>query len=90
MTNQKVITKTICNSVNDARFPKEDQLPDRACRDNQVKRDDHVEYIQVLMLLILCSRFHHQCLSQGSTFLFHINHSVRKSETTVNKHNYIY
>jgi len=29
--------------MNHTGFPKEDQLPDRALRDNQVKKGDHVD-----------------------------------------------
>jgi len=35
--------KTICDSVNHTRFPKQDHLPDGACRDNKVKKSDRVE-----------------------------------------------
>ena len=32
------------DSVNHTRFPKEDQLPGRASRDNEVKKGARVEY----------------------------------------------
>jgi len=35
--------KTICDSVNHTRFPKEDHLPDWARRDNKVTKGDRVE-----------------------------------------------
>ena len=38
---KKKITKTICDSVNHNRFPKEDHLPDWARRDNKFAKDDH-------------------------------------------------
>ena len=34
----------MCDLVNHTRFPKEDHLPDWACRDYQVKKGDHVKY----------------------------------------------
>jgi len=37
------MTKTICDSVNHTRFPKEDHLPDWERRDNQVKKGDRGE-----------------------------------------------
>ena len=36
-------TKSIFDSLNHIRFPKEDHLPDCASRDNQVKKGDRVE-----------------------------------------------
>jgi len=36
-TSKKEIIKTICDSVNHTRFPKEDYLPDWARRDNKLK-----------------------------------------------------
>jgi hypothetical protein len=41
-TKQKEITKTIFDSVNHTRFPKEDHLPDWARRDKQVTKGDRV------------------------------------------------
>jgi len=37
---KKEITKTICDSVNHTRFPKEDHLPDWARRDNKDTKGD--------------------------------------------------
>ena len=39
----KKITETVCDSVNHTRFPKEDNLPDRALRENQVKKGDRLD-----------------------------------------------
>jgi len=36
--------KTVCDSVNHSRFPKEDHLPDWAWRDKNVTKGDRVEY----------------------------------------------
>ena len=36
-------TKSIFDSLNHARFPKEDHVPDCARRDNQVKQGDRVD-----------------------------------------------
>ena len=41
--SEKTIIKTICDSVNHTRFPKEDHLPDRERRDNKVAKGDRVE-----------------------------------------------
>ena len=38
----------MCDSVNHAHFPKEYHLPDWACRDNQVKKGDRVEWVPIL------------------------------------------
>ena len=37
--------KTICDSVNHSRFPKEDHLLDWARRDNRVTKGDGVDYL---------------------------------------------
>jgi len=37
------VTKSIFDSVNHTRLPKEDHLPDCASRDNQVKTGDRVQ-----------------------------------------------
>jgi len=42
--SKKEIIKTICNSVNHTRFPKDDHLPDWARRDNKVTKGDRVEH----------------------------------------------
>ena len=42
-TSKKEIIKTICDSVNHTRFPKEDHLPDWPRRDNKVTKGDRVE-----------------------------------------------
>jgi len=42
--------KTICDSVNHTRFPKEDHLPYWALRDNKVKKGDRVEPVLRLYL----------------------------------------
>jgi len=42
-TSKKEIIKTICDSVNHTRFPKENHLPDWARRDNKVTQDDRVD-----------------------------------------------
>jgi len=42
VNKQKEITKTMCDSVNHIRFPKEDHLPDWVCRDKHGKRGDRV------------------------------------------------
>ena len=41
--SKKKITKTVCDSVNHTRFPKEDHLPDWEHRDIQVTKGDRVE-----------------------------------------------
>jgi len=41
--SEKTIIKTICDSVNHTRFPKEDHLPYWARRDIKVTKGDRVE-----------------------------------------------
>ena len=50
--------------MNHTRFPKEVFLPDWACRDNQVIKDDHVQYIAQVFL--------HSCprLRRNLTFFY--------------------
>jgi hypothetical protein len=43
VNKQKETTKTICDSVNHTRFPKEDHLPDWVCRDKHGNKGDRVE-----------------------------------------------
>jgi len=43
--SKKEIIKTICDSVNHIRLPKEDLIPDWAHRDNEVTKGDRVEYL---------------------------------------------
>jgi hypothetical protein len=43
VNKEKGITKTMCDSVNHTRFPKEDHLPDWECRDKQGNKGDRVE-----------------------------------------------
>ena len=49
-TSKKEIIKTICDSVNHTRFPKEDHLPDWARRDNKITQGDRVEYTKLIKL----------------------------------------
>ena len=44
-TSKTEIIKTVCNSVNRTRFPKEDHLPYWACRDYKVTKGDRVENV---------------------------------------------
>ena len=44
----KEIIKTICDSVNHTRFPKDDHLPDWARRDNRVTKSDRVDLLVVV------------------------------------------
>jgi len=41
--------KTICDSVNHSRFPKEDHLPDWARRDNKVTKGDRIDSVLNLL-----------------------------------------
>ena len=45
--------KTICDSVNHTRFPKDDNLPDWAHRDNKVTKSDCVDYRVILRVLVI-------------------------------------
>jgi hypothetical protein len=42
--SKKEVIKTVCDSVNHARFPKHDHLPCRARRDNKVTKGDRIEH----------------------------------------------
>ena len=49
-TIKKEIIKSVFDSVNHTRFPKEDRLPDCASRDNQFKKGDLVDLYLVLFI----------------------------------------
>jgi len=53
-TKSKKKKKTLRDSVNHSRFPKEDHLPESAGWDNQVKKGDRVEYE-------FCRRYTEEC-----------------------------
>ena len=44
----------MCDLVNHTRFPKENHLPDWARRDNQVKKGDRVQYINIYIYIYMC------------------------------------
>ena len=48
---KKEIIKTICDSVNHTRFPKEDHLPDWARWDNKVTKGDRAEYLYIVVFI---------------------------------------
>ena len=48
--SEKTIIKTIYDSVNHTRFPKEDHLPEWARRNNKVTKGDRVEYVADIFL----------------------------------------
>jgi len=50
------LTKTIFDSVNHTRFPKEDHLPDWARRNNQVKKGDRVDAQRVHLYTQITSK----------------------------------
>jgi hypothetical protein len=49
MDQETLKSKTIFDSVNHTRLPKV-LLPDRACRDRQVTKDDGVEHLRIKVL----------------------------------------
>ena len=58
-TNKIETIKTICNSVNHTRFPKEYHQPDWARRDNKVAKGDRVEVVLIKSYQVLISRYEH-------------------------------
>jgi len=54
-TNKKEIIKTVCDSLNHIRFPKEDHLPDWARLDNKVTKGDRVERDMILYFCEQCA-----------------------------------
>jgi hypothetical protein len=47
--SDKTIIKTIYDSVNHTRFPKQDHLPYWARRDNKVTKGDRVEFVHAVL-----------------------------------------
>jgi len=45
--------KTVCDSVNHTRFPKEDHLPDWAWRDKNVTKDDRADSVKLAVIKLL-------------------------------------
>ena len=39
--------------MNQTRFPKEDRLPDRACRDNKVTKGDHADHSTIYIYIYI-------------------------------------
>jgi len=76
--------KTKCDSVNHTRFPKEDQLPYWARRDNKITKGDRVEKLGLncntakLCILMLLLSLRHVWINVNKTF----GMPIRKSNST--------
>ena len=67
--SKKEIIKTLCHSVNHTRLPKEDHLPDWACRDNRVIQGDRVDHARADILWRLLITAHYQYHNQVKEIL---------------------
>jgi hypothetical protein len=83
LVNSKKITKTVCDSVNHCRFPKEDHLPDWVRRDKHGYKGDRVDCRAIYTSLL--TKRKQFGLKSVPTFSSDFNHNLVVISTGLHK-----